>query len=104
LRFILPILLFRFSLRKKSFFLFRVEDEGDEDLEMVEQDFEAVVGEECEENEWQPGFEEVAEKENGENKLEPDFEIAVEEDEDLEEKEKREVVKVMLRIYLSKFY
>jgi hypothetical protein len=36
--------------------------------------------------------------------LEPDFEIAVEGDEDLEEKEKREVVKVMLRIYLSKFY
>jgi hypothetical protein len=36
--------------------------------------------------------------------LEPDFEIAVEGDEDLEEKEKREVVKVMLRIYLSEFY
>ncbi|GAU47943.1 hypothetical protein TSUD_99010 [Trifolium subterraneum] len=46
----------------------------------------------------------VAGEGNGGNELELDFERVVEEDEGLEEKEKREVVKAMLRIYLPEFY
>jgi hypothetical protein len=71
---------------------------------MVEQDLEAVANEEGGGNEIQPDFEEVAEDGNGGNELEPNIERVVEEDGSLEEKEKREVVQAMLRIYLPKFY
>jgi hypothetical protein len=83
-----------------------VDDEEDEDhaLEVVEPNFEAAA-EKVGANELHPDFVEVAEEEVGENELEPNVEgVVEEEDEGLEEKEKKKVVKTMLKIYLPNFY
>jgi hypothetical protein len=74
-----------------------VDDEEDEDhaLEVVEPNFEAAA-EDVGVNELHPDFVEAADEEVGENELDPNVEGVVEEEDDgLEEKEKKKVVKAM---------
>lgn len=83
-----------------------VDDEEDEGhaLEVVEPNFEAAA-EEVGANELHQDFVEVAEEGVGENELEPIVEgVVEEEDEGLEEKEKKKAMKAMLKIYLPYFY